>query len=86
MEVAVLFFASLRSLAGVRQCRLAVTEGATVGGLFSLLAARYPGLESRRQQLVIAVNGEARSDEHLLADHDEVALLPPVSGGLSRAR
>lgn len=81
VEVTVLFFATLRSLAGSRQIAMTLPEECSVGALYATLADRYPGLEARRQQLIIAVNGEARPDTHILAAGDEVALLPPVSGG-----
>lgn len=82
MDVTVLFFASIRGLTGSRELRLSLGEdGLTLGQLFTQLADRYPGLSARRPYLMMAVNGEVRPDDHPVRDRDEVALLPPVSGG-----
>ena len=45
------------------------------------IARRHPGLTDRPDGLVVAVNDEYRDHEFVLGDGDEVALIPPVSGG-----
>ncbi len=81
MQVDILFFASLRLLSGERKIRVSIPEGTTLQQLFASLVGRYPALADRRPQLVLAVNGTGCGDDQQLHDGDEVALLPPVSGG-----
>ena len=60
---------------------LELEDGATVSDLARDLVLRYPGLTSEPSKLVVAVNQEYRNHDHTLHDGDEVALIPPVSGG-----
>ena len=60
---------------------LTVPDGATVGSVAQMVFERYPGLIGTPNALVIAVNREYQQHDHALADGDEVALIPPVSGG-----
>ena len=76
MEVTVLLFAMLRERAGARQITIELPDGARVrDALDSLgdLAADLP--------LVMAVNREYAPEDHVLDPGDELALIPPVSGG-----
>lgn len=80
MSARVLYFARLKDLCGVAAADEAVLPDDCVGALKArLLAAHMPeeGLRSVR----CAVNGELVDDMHPVADGDEVAFLPPVSGG-----
>jgi molybdopterin synthase catalytic subunit len=63
---------------------VALPERATVVSLRELLVASQPAFEKLAGRLRVAVNREFASDDALLADGDEVAFLPPVSGGSSR--
>ena len=56
-------------------------QGATVAHLVQEVLRRYPQLTTQPDRLVVAVNHEYRDFEFLLTDRDEVALIPPVSGG-----
>ncbi len=58
---------------------------ATVGALVGEISRRYPGLTDEPDGLVVAVNDEYRDHEFVLSDGDEVALIPPVSGGAGDA-
>jgi molybdopterin converting factor small subunit len=49
--------------------------------LWQLLAERHPGLSPMRDTLAFAVNGEYARGDALVSPGDEVAVLPPVSGG-----
>ena len=81
MRIRVLLFASLRERAGTGEVRLEVPEGASVGAARAALEERFPGL-LRESRAAVAVNGTyVRGDEGALRDEDEVAFLPPVSGG-----
>lgn len=81
MKVQVLFFASLRELAGTHASQIVVEDGATVADLWGVLCARHPAVEPMSTSVSFAVNQEYTDRDHPLADGDEVALIPPVSGG-----
>ncbi len=78
MSVRVLYFASLRDAAG-RESE-SVDRVANLAELYDTLADRH-GFALRRAQVRVAVNGAFVPWERELADGDEVAFLPPVSGG-----
>ena len=58
-----------------------IPQEATVRVVASMVADRYPSITQRPDSLVIAVNQEYADHLHILSDGDEVALIPPVSGG-----
>jgi molybdopterin synthase catalytic subunit len=74
-------FAMIRDIAGSGQVTVTVADGYTVDRLCADLMSRYPGLEKWRSHMRFAVNNEYVTERHLLRDADEVALIPPVSGG-----
>ncbi len=83
MKVKVRLFASYRERAGRSEVEIDVPRGATVGRLAVEVARRFPDVTRSPEALVIAVNQEYRDHLHGLDDGDEVALIPPVSGGSS---
>lgn len=76
MEVTIRLFAQLRERAGARELTLELPEGASVGDALHELGDLAAGLP-----LVMAVNREYAPDDHVLDPGDELALIPPVSGG-----
>lgn len=58
-----------------------VEEGKKVGDLLADLSLRYPALAAAAPELRVAVNKKYITDSIVLRDGDEVALLPPISGG-----
>ncbi len=80
MRVSVRLFASMRELFGATTLERELPEGATVGDLIGLLRQQANG-RSTPAVLHVAVNQRYATPETFLADHDEVAILPPVSGG-----
>jgi molybdopterin converting factor subunit 1 len=80
-DVKVLLFGAAADRAGTRQTKVAINDGATLGELWSALADRHPGLALMRETLAFAVNGEYARMEDAVSPGDEVAVLPPVSGG-----
>ena len=81
MRVTVRLFAGYRERAGRSEMPLELPDGATVGGVAEEMLRRYPGLARDADALVLAVNDEYRDHLYTLNDGDEVALIPPVSGG-----
>ena len=80
MRVSVRFFALYRERAGVSRKEVDLPEGTTPAELLASLQSEYPSLPAAFPVL-IAVNSEYVSDEAILRDGDEVAFIPPVSGG-----
>jgi molybdopterin synthase catalytic subunit len=80
MEVTVRCFATLRELAGERST-LSLRNGANVADAWAALADAHPGLVSHRPYVRAARNGAYAGWETALEEGDEVAFLPPVSGG-----
>jgi molybdopterin synthase sulfur carrier subunit len=79
MSVRVLYFASLRDAAG---CESEAIEGphSSLGALYDDLARRY-GFRFPRDRVRAARNGAFAPWDAIAADGDEIAFLPPVSGG-----
>jgi molybdopterin synthase catalytic subunit len=76
MEVTVRLFAMLRERAGAREVTLQLPDGARVGDALAELGSIAEGLP-----LVMAVNREYADEDQVLDSGDELALIPPVSGG-----
>lgn len=81
MKIKALFFASCRDIVGNREMALDIEEGSRVKELRKKLLANYPRLATLDEVLSIAVNSEYVDDTTLLNPGDEVAFIPPVSGG-----
>ena len=81
MHITVRYFAGHRDITGCAEEQVELSAGATVGILWDLLVARYPRLGGYRGRLLYAVNQEFGTLATELQDGDEVALIPPVSGG-----
>jgi len=81
LVVRVLFFASAREITGTASIEIDLHEGATVNELREELLKRFPSLEGIEKKFAIALNEEYVVDDSTLGNGDEVALIPPVSGG-----
>ena len=81
VRIRVRLFARQRELAGVREVALELTTGATIEDAWSALAARVPAIAPGRPFVRFARNGEYADADTRLADGDEVACIPPISGG-----
>ena len=79
--VRVLLFGAAADRAGTRQTEVPVGEEVTLGELWPALTDRHPGLAEMRDTLAFAINGEYARMEDAVLPGDEVAVLPPVSGG-----
>lgn len=83
MKVKVLFFGPTHDLTGVEEQRVELPEGESLEGLWTECSKRFPRLGEMANSLLCAVNQEIADRSRLLRDGDEVAFLPPVSGGAS---
>jgi MoaE-MoaD fusion protein len=81
LRVRIRLFAMQREAAGMRELRLEVPVGATVDDAWDAAVAVVPALAPGRSSLRFAVNGSYADPSTPLADGDEVACIPPVSGG-----
>lgn len=81
VQVRIRLFAVQRELAGARELTLALPAGSTVDDAWRALVARHPVLAPGRSSVRFAVNGEYAGPDAPLAADDEVAIIPPVSGG-----
>jgi molybdopterin converting factor subunit 1 len=83
MQVRVLFFGSLRDLMGKASDMVAMPDGADLSQLLDRFTRDKPAVAALIPSLAISVNQEYATRDVRLKDSDEVALLPPVSGGTS---
>ncbi|TLZ84531.1 MAG: molybdopterin converting factor subunit 1 [Methanobacteriota archaeon] len=81
MQVQVRLFATYREIVGAGQLAWTLRDGTTVGQLVEAVLAKYPRLVGHGNRMLLAVNHEVVRSESVLREGDEVALLPPVSGG-----
>ncbi len=81
MQVTVLFFGALKDLAGRGSDLLLLPEGATISDLLAHYEAQFPRLKAYLPAIATSINQEYVTRGAGLRDRDEVALLPPVSGG-----
>ena len=81
MRVKFLLLASARELAGCREVELDVPEECTAHGALDTLLARFPAVAPLRPSLQVAVNQKYTPLDTPLAPGDELALIPPISGG-----
>lgn len=81
MTITVQLFARARELAKAGEAIVALADGATVGDLRAALANRLPALRELLAVSRIAVNHEFTADSNAIHTTDEVAVIPPVSGG-----
>jgi len=81
MNVVVKLFAAARELVGHPEVTVELAPGADVAELRQALAARFPRLAGLASQSLVAVNAEYAGDSTPVSEGDELALIPPVSGG-----
>lgn len=81
MQVQVVYLGMLREIAGCERETVQLNDAATLAELYGQLQQRFPKLQDFRGAIALAVNYEYASGTVVLQDNDEVALIPPVSGG-----
>lgn len=80
MTIQILTFGIARDITGASALKIDLSEGATVADLQAVLWEQFPAF-ARLSSLMIAVNAAYSSEQTVLRESDEVALIPPVSGG-----
>ena len=81
MRVTVRLFARLRDITGAPELSRDLAAGATIGDVWRQLASEFPELAAYERSISSAVNADYARMDQVVADGDEVAFLPPVSGG-----
>ena len=80
-KIKVRLFAILREVVGEREITITVPSGVTVSYLNNEILKKYPQLNSFSNKFVTSVNCKVTTGDTIITSKDEVALLPPVSGG-----
>jgi MoaE-MoaD fusion protein len=81
VRIRVLFFGVLKDIVGQREESIEIPDGGRVETVFEAYAVRFPRLREVSSSIVLALNQQFSSPTAPLAEGDEVAFLPPVSGG-----
>ncbi len=81
IHITVLYFASAKDATGRRRESIKLPESTTVRELLSKISSTHPRIINILNTMQIAVNYKVVSVDAILKEADEVALLPPVSGG-----
>jgi MoaE-MoaD fusion protein len=81
MQVRVLYLGMLKDLAGRERELMQLSEGARLSDLYAELQQRMPKLQEFRNAIALSINYEYSDGAAVLQENDEVALIPPVSGG-----
>lgn len=81
IAVRVRLFARLREQAGLEAERIEVAQGSTLANVYESLRRQHPALEPDRKAVRGAINQEFSDWETVVSQGDEVAFIPPVSGG-----
>lgn len=85
MQVKVLFFGVLKEIVGRAEETLEVAPHSTLAQVFDSYSERYETLRNKRSSILFARNSEFAAPTTLLTDNDEIAFLPPVSGGSTQS-
>jgi len=81
VRVTVRLFARLRDIVGTTELAREAAPGDTIASIWRQLVNEYVELAGYERSISTAVNGDYARMDHQLHDGDEVAFLPPVSGG-----
>ncbi len=81
IRVKVLFFATLKERAGVKEIDMDIQESTPVMDFKELLGSRYPALQEALPSALISINREYAFDQDIIPGDAEIAIFPPVSGG-----
>jgi len=80
MNIKILLFGVTRDIIGDSTLDIEISDSQSVGDMMKELKTRFPDL-NRLNSLLVAVNNEYAEEDKILNQSDEIALIPPVSGG-----
>ncbi len=80
-KISLLFFATLKDLAGTRRTEMELEPGTKVADLKTRLPAQFPKLQPALGSVLVSINREFAFDQDEIPEGAEIALFPPVSGG-----
>ncbi|HEV3215846.1 MAG TPA: molybdopterin converting factor subunit 1 [Vicinamibacterales bacterium] len=81
MRITVRLFARLRDIAGLAELTRELPDGSTAADAWRELVEQFPAMAAYNASISTAVNADYAKMTTMLSDNDEVAFLPPVSGG-----
>ncbi len=81
MKIKLRFFGQLKELTGTEEAEIQIKENTRVEDLIWLLGERYPNIREFLNHVSFSIDNEYASKDTVLADNNEVGLLPPISGG-----
>ncbi|XP_057450519.1 molybdopterin synthase sulfur carrier subunit [Lotus japonicus] len=81
VKIKVLFFARARDLTSLSEMSLEVSSGSTTHDCLKNLVVKFPGLEEIQGCMVLALNEEYTTESAIAKEKDELAIIPPISGG-----
>ncbi len=86
IQIRMRYFAFVREQLGKSKETIELSDGSTVGQALDLALAPSTRLSNARSAMMVMVNQTYQPRDHVLADGDEVAIIPPVSGGSEEKR
>ena len=81
MDLELLLFASLKDDVGSPTLKLSLPEGSTVSNLLQEIGESHPCLQAKLAHVRVAIGNEFADPETVISEGQEIALIPPVSGG-----
>jgi molybdopterin converting factor subunit 1 len=81
IRITILYFASVKDITGVKKETMNLTPDTSIKKLLEKISLNYPAIKSISNVVKISINYKMMDMNTILKDGDEVALLPPVSGG-----
>src|SRR5208283_1140886 len=84
VRVKVLFFGMLKDIVGRSEDQIELADGARLDSVFARYAGHFPRLRELESSIVLACNHEFQDRSAAIHEGDEIAFLPPVSGGSGR--
>ena len=81
INIKILYFAFIKELTGVRSDKMKLPYGSTIHNLLTNILDIYPQIHNLLKSIKVSVNYKVVDTDTILKDGDEVALLPPISGG-----